>query len=326
MSTSASYSRPETEAFLGAALVIAAVLPFGGPHVGEFLPPLIACCVYLGLYLKRARTLARRGTPVGRWRIFSFTTGVLLVTIVQIGPLDSLGDQVLLAHMVQHIIIGDVCSLLIVLGVSGPMIAPLLRIRVTRPIRALAHPVIALILWAADLYAWHLPLLYQLAIRHDLVHALEHACLLWFGILLWAALIGPLPKPRWFNGWARLSYVIGVRTVGAVLGNLLIWVQTLLYPVYRASDASRGLNPLSDQNVAGGIMMVEQMVLTAGLLTWLFIRWLRQEGERQELLDLAARQSIELSDERASRAAESGSAARLRDRLLQPRGTETTRP
>jgi cytochrome c oxidase assembly factor CtaG len=263
---------------------------------------------------------------VGSWRIVSFTTGVLLVTIVQIGPLDSLGDQVLLAHMVQHIIIGDVCSLFIVLGITGPMVAPLLRLRVTRPIRALAHPVIALVLWALDLYAWHLPLLYQLAIRHDLVHALEHACLLWFGILLWAALIGPLPKPRWFNGWARLSYVIGVRTAGAVLGNVLIWVQTLLYPVYRASDAGRGLNPLSDQNVAGGIMMVEQMVLTAGLLTWLFIRWLRQEGDRQELLDLAARQSIELSDERASRAAESGGAARLRDRLLQPRGSDPARP
>jgi cytochrome c oxidase assembly factor CtaG len=310
----------------GHVLWPASVLPFGGAHLGEFLPPLIACCVYLALYLKRARTLARRGSGVGSWRIVSFTTGVLLVTIVQIGPLDSLGDQVLLAHMAQHIIIGDVCSLFIVLGITGPMVAPLLRLRVTRPIRALAHPVIALVLWALDLYAWHLPLLYQLAIRHDLVHALEHACLLWFGILLWAALIGPLPRPRWFNGWARLSYVIGVRTAGAVLGNVLIWVQTLLYPVYRASDSGRGLNPLSDQNVAGGIMMVEQMVLTAGLLTWLFIRWLRQEGERQELLDLAARQSIELSDERASRAAESGGAARLRDRLLGPRGSDPARP
>lgn len=295
----------------------ATTLPFGGAHLGEFLPPLIVSCLYLALYLRRARTLSNRGAPVGGWRITSFTTGVLLLTIVQIGPLDALGDQVLLAHMAQHIIIGDICSLFVVLGITGPMIAPLLRLRITRPIRSLAHPVIALILWAANLYAWHLPVLYQLAIRHDLVHALEHACLLWFGVLLWAALLGPLPKPGWFNGWARLSYVIGVRTVGTVLGTVLIWVQTVLYPVYRASDASRRLNPLSDQNVAGGIMMVEQMILTAGLLAWLFFRWLRQEGERQDLLDLATARQIELSDERAARAAAAGRASRLRERLLE---------
>jgi cytochrome c oxidase assembly factor CtaG len=297
-------------------LVISVVLSTIGPHPREFNPPLIGCCVYLALYLKRARTLARRGAPVGTWRMVSFATGVLLVTVVQVGPFDSLADQILFVHMLQHIVIGDVCSLFIVLGISGPMIAPLLRIRTTRPIRRLAHPVIALVLWAADLYAWHLPLLYQLAIRHDLVHALEHACLLWFGILLWAALIGPLPKPRWFTGWARISYVIGVRVAGAILANVLIWAQTVFYPVYRASDAARGLNPLSDQNFAGGIMMVEQVILTALLLGWLFFRWLKQEGERQELLDLAAERHVELSDERAARAAAAGRAARLREQIL----------
>jgi putative membrane protein len=295
--------------------LIATALPFGGAHLGEFLPPLIACCVYVALYIRRARTLARRGAGLGSWRIVSFMAGVTLVTAVQVGPFDSLADQILFVHMVQHIIIGDICSLLIVLGVSGPMIAPLLRLRLTRPIRVLTHPVLALVLWATDLYAWHLPLLYQLAIRHDLVHALEHACLLWFGLLLWAALIGPLPKPNWFTGWAKLWYVIGVRVFGAILANVFIWTQTVFYPVYRASDASRGLNPLSDQNVAGGVMMVEQVVLTACLLGWLFLRWIKQDAARQELLDFASSHRIELSDARAARAAASGSTERLRERL-----------
>lgn len=302
---------------LNRALVAGAALPFSGAHLGEFLPPLLACCAYLLLYLRRARTLASRGVPVDSWRAVSFTTGVVLVGVVQIGPFDSLADQILVVHMAQHIILGDICSLFIVLGVSGPMLAPLLRIRVTRPIRRLAHPVVALILWALDLYAWHLPVLYQLAIRVDLVHALEHACLLWFGILLWAALIGPLPKPRWFTGWARISYVVVVRVLGGVLGNVLIWLQTDFYPVYRASDAARGLNPLSDQNLAGALMMVEQMVLTAVILGWLFFRWLRQEGERQDLLDLASQRDVELSEERAARAAVSGAGARLRAQLLE---------
>ena len=284
-------------------------------HVGESLPPLLACMAYLVLYFTRTRELAREGRPVARWRVFSFVTGVVLLAAVQVGPADTLADEVLVAHMVQHIVIGDLCSLLIVLGLTGTVIQPLLHIRATRPLRRLAHPGLALLLWAMNLYAWHLPLFYQLAIRHDLVHALEHASLLWFGTLLWLALIGPLPKPAWFSGWGELGYVVGVRLIGAVLANVLIWAQTVFYPIYRETDAARGLNPLSDQNAAGGVMMVEQVILTTVLLGWLFYRFAIREEERQSLLDLAARRGVKLTDERAARAAAAGASARLRERV-----------
>ncbi len=288
-----------------------------GLHLGEFIPPLIATVAYLYLYSLRARRLARERRPIATWRIVSFATGVLLVASVQIGPLDTLADSVLVAHMLQHIVIGDIASLLIVLGLTGPVIQPLLHVRATRPLRTLAHPLLAVALWAVNLYAWHLPLLYQLAIRHDLIHALEHTCLLWFGALLWLGLIGPLPKPTWFAGWGALGYLVAVRFVGAILANVLIWTQTVVYPVYKTSDAARGLNALSDQNLAGGIMMVEQIILSTLLLGWLFYRFARQDEERQALLDLAAARGIELSDERASRAARSGTTQRLRERLIQ---------
>jgi cytochrome c oxidase assembly factor CtaG len=253
---------------------------------------------------------------VPRWRAVCFVSGAVLMTVVQLPPCDGLADQVLMAHMTQHILIGDVASLLIVLGLTGPILQPLLHIRATRALRRLSHPIIALTLWAVDLYVWHLPLLYQLAIRHDLVHALEHACLLWFGTLLWLALIGPLPKPRWFRAWWGVGYVILVRFAGALLANVLIWAQTVFYPIYRATDAARGLNPLSDQNVAGGIMMVEQVLLTTALLGWLFYRLAIQDDERQKLLDLARERGIELSEDRAERAAAAGAAPRLRERLV----------
>ena len=293
-----------------------------GLHLGEFLPPLLAGVFYLFLYLRRARTLARRGTPAGRAHQLAFVSGALLTTLVQLPPIDSLADSVLIAHMVQHIVIGDVASLLLVLGLTGPILAPLLRIPITRPLRRLASPLVALALWAFDLYVWHLPLLYQTAIRHDLVHALEHACLLWFGTLLWLAVLGPLPKPRWFSNWARLGYVVVIRFSGAVLANVLIWAQTVFYPVYRASDAARGLNPLSDQNLAGAIMLVEQMLLTVGLLAWLFFRAAHQDEDRQALLELAARGGAPLTERRAALAASAGSADRLRARILTARQSE----
>jgi len=285
-------------------------------HLGEFLPPLVACVVYLVLYERRVRTLARRGMPVAGWRRAVFAAGAVLVTVVQLPPVDGLADSILMMHMAQHILIGDVASLLIVLGLTGPVLRPLLQIRPTRPLRRLSHPIVALVLWTLDLYIWHVPLLYQAAIRYDLIHALEHACLLWFGMLLWLALIGPLPKPVWFSNWARLGYVVAVRFLGALLANALIWAQEVFYPVYRASDAARGLNPLSDQNVAGAIMMLEQMILTVLLLAWLFFRFARQAEERQQLLDLAAERGVPLSERRATLAAEADSSELLRERLL----------
>ncbi len=292
------------------------VIAAGDLHLGEFGPPLIACAVYSLAYGVRAHTLAREGRPLAHWRIEVFYAGVLMLTLVQIGPLDSLADSVLIAHMAQHILIGEIASFLVVLGLTGPLLAPWLALRISRPLRSLGHPVVALALWTFDLYAWHLPLLYQLAVRHDLIHALEHTCLFWFGFLLWFSLLGPLPKPRWFGNWAKLGYVMGVRFVGAVLANILLWTQQVIYPVYRASDARRGLNPVSDQNLAGGIMMIVQMVLTVLLLGWLFYRAAAQDEHRQQLLDLAADRGIALSDERATRAAAGGGAGRLRERLL----------
>jgi cytochrome c oxidase assembly factor CtaG len=253
---------------------------------------------------------------VPTWRIASFVFGVTTMTVVQIGPLDTLSDQVLVAHMAQHIFIGDIASLFVVLGLTGPVLAPLLHFRLTRPLRILASPGIALTLWALNLYGWHVPFMYQAAINHDLVHAAEHICFFWSGCLLWLALIGPLPKPAWFTGWAKLLYVIAVRFVGAVLANVLIWSQTVFYPVYNSTDHARGLNPLSDQNLAGGLMMVEEILLTTLILAWMFYLFAKQDEDRQELMDWAAEHGIELSDARAARAAASGQTDRLRERLL----------
>lgn len=286
-------------------------------HIGEFAPPVLASLVYLFAYRRRAGTLAAEGRAVSRWRAASFVAGVVLVAVVQLPPCDGLADSLLAAHMIQHIVIGDIASLFIVLGLTGPLLAPVLRTRPSRALRHLSHPLVAVVLWAVNLYAWHLPILYQLAIEHDLVHALEHACMLWFGSLLWLSVIGPLPKPRWFTGWWELGYVILVRFLGAVLANAFIWAQTLFYPIYRSPDVARGLSPLSDQSLAGGVMMVEQVFLTTILLGWLFQRWARRAEDTQSLLDLAAARGRPLPDERAARAARSGQAARLRQRLAE---------
>ena len=237
-----------------------------------------------------------------------------MLAVVQLPPFDALGDQVLIVT-IQHIIIGDIASLLVVFGLTGPVLQPLLHIRVTRPLRAMASPVVALLLWTVDMYVWHLPLLYQLAIRHDLVHAAEqHVLLVRGAFVAWP--YRSAPEAALVRQLGTASLHRRGEVIGGILGNVLIWTQTVVYPVHKPSDAARGLNPLSDQNLAGAVMMVEQMFLTILLLGWLFYRFALQDEQRQALLDLATKRGVELSDDRAARAAAAGTSERLRERLL----------
>jgi len=285
---------------------------WGGPEA--ILLPLVLLA-YWWPYARRSRSLAAQGRPVPRWRRACFASGLVVIAIALSPPIGYLSDQLLAFHMVEHLLIGDIGALLLVLGLTGPLIAPLLRIRAVDRLRVLAHPLVAVPLWAADLYLWHLRSAYQLALRHDLVHAIEHACFLGFGMAMWLALLGPLPKPAWFNNFARLSYIIAVRLIGTVLANVFLWSGTVFYPYYAAGERHFGVGALADQSTAGAVMMVEESILTLGLFCWLFLRAARESEERQALLDYSNAHRLGLSEERAGRAVAAGQGERLRRRL-----------
>jgi len=272
------------------------------------------------LYARRVRTLALGGHPVPGWRQASFYSGFVVIGAA-LTSLGSASQDLLYVHMIEHLLLGDIASLLIVLGLTGPLLAPVLRIRVFDRLRALSHPLVAFPLWAVDLYAWHLPALYQAALRHSGVHALEHAMFLGFGINMWMCLFGPLPTPSWFGNLGRLIYIIAVRLTGTVLGNIFLWSGTIFYPFYIHGDAVYHISPLADQNIAGAIMMVEESILTLVLFCWLFLRTARESEERQDLLDFAHSRGQELTEARAARAVAAGRGAELRRRLNDGPGT-----
>jgi putative membrane protein len=236
------------------------------------------------VYAKRARTLALERQPVPRWRQACFYSGVLAIAIALVA-LAGAGRELVMAHMAQELLLGDVAALLLVLGLSGPLIEPLLRIRAFDRLRVLAHPLIAFPLWVVNLYAWHLRVFYEAALHHPGVNALEQLMLLALGINMWMCLLGPLPMPSWFGNAAKLAYVIAVRVSGAVLANLLMWSGTLFYSYYSSGDAARHISPIADQNLAGAIMMIEQSALTLGLLCWLYLRSAHHAEQRQDQLD-----------------------------------------
>jgi putative membrane protein len=266
------------------------------------------------LYALRVNRLRRTPRAVPGIRQASFYGGLLLI-IVTLTMTGSISDELFAAHMAEHLAIGDIGALLLVLGLTGPLLAPVLRIRFFDRLRLLAHPLVAFPLWAVNLYLWHLVGPHEAAVRHEGLHALQHMSFVVFGANMWMALLGPLPKPAWFGNLAKLVYVIAVRLTGAILGNVFVFGGHAFYDVYAAGERAHGISALGDQNAAGAIMMIEGSFLTIGLFAWLFARTAREGEERQELLDLARARGIELSDARAARAVAAGRGAELRRRI-----------
>jgi cytochrome c oxidase assembly factor CtaG len=266
------------------------------------------------LYARRVRTLAATSHPVPGWRQACFYGGFVVIA----AALTSLGkksQELLYMHMIEHLLLGDIAALLIVLGLTGPLLAPILKIGFFDRLRRLSHPAVAFPLWAVDLYVWHVPAFYQAALRHASVHGVEHAMFLGFGVNMWMCLFGPLPMPQWFGNLGRLLYIVAVRLTGTVLGNIFLWSGTVFYPFYLHGDAAAHISPLADQNLAGAIMMVEESILTLGLFCWLFLRAANEGEERQNLLDFARANGLELSEQRAARAVSAGRGSELRRRL-----------
>ncbi len=291
-------------------LPIAHVTGIFGPL--ELAPLIVAAA----LYAKRASTLSARGRPVPLWRQICFASGLLVIAVALVSPIGDLAEQLVIAHMTEHLLLGDIGSLLLVLGLTGPLLQPILAIRTFDRLRILAHPAVAFPLWAINLFLWHAPPLYDAAYGTAPIHALEHTTFIFFGCLMWMPVFGPLPMPQWFTAGWKVGYIIAVRFTGAVLGNVLMWSGTVLYTIYAPGERHWGISPLADQSTAGVVMMVEGTFLALGLLAWVFFEAAREGIEKQRLLDLAQDRGVALDEARAQRAVAAGQGALLEQRIM----------
>ncbi len=238
------------------------------------------------LYYRRAATLAARGSPVERWRRLSFGLGLTLAFLADASPIHALGEQqFLFMHMIQHILLGDLAPLCMVAGLNGPLLRPVLALPAVIRLRFLTHPLVAFPIWAANLLLWHLPVAYGAALHHSGVHAVQHLLFFTCGALMWAPVVEVLPGPEWFGSGIKLGYIVAVRLVETVLGNVFLWSGGVFYKTYEHPVDRWGISARTDQGIAGGLMMLEGSLVTLGALAWLFLRWARESEERQRLLE-----------------------------------------
>lgn len=234
-------------------------------------------------YAVRVRRLGGR---VPAWRVWSFAAGATIAVLAIVSPIDHIGERDLFwVHMLQHVLLGDIAAVLLVMGITGPVIQPLLKNPLLLRARAITHPAVALPLWAANLFVWHLRGLYELSLRNEYVHALEHVSFVAFGMAMWSPVLETLPAPAWFGTGAKLIYVTVVRAVTAVLGNIFWFSGFVFYPAYDVADPRFGISALEDQVHAGSVMMAETTLLTSITLIWLFFRLARESDDRQQLIE-----------------------------------------
>jgi cytochrome c oxidase assembly factor CtaG len=243
------------------------------------------------LYLRALRILRRRGVDVPAGQVVCWHIAMSCWVVGLLSPLDPLGDEVLSAHMAQHLLIADIAAPFALAGVRNPMLAfylprrALVGLARTHWLRSAFHflhqPLVAGPLWVLVVYTWHLSLLFEGAERHPLVHALQHMSFIGAAVLLWWPVLEPKRRRMPGELW-KIPYIFGARLSTMFLAMGFLFARSPLYEgVYGAADR-HGLTWRADQQTAGGFMMVLDILIMVGSLCWLFWRAAQDDVRKEE--------------------------------------------
>ncbi|MBA2347607.1 MAG: cytochrome c oxidase assembly protein [Solirubrobacterales bacterium] len=255
-----------------------------------FAPGPIALIV-LVTYLYVRRWSAVRADPrtrdVSVGRLVAFLGAMLVLGAALISPLDRLGEQLFLMHMVQHVLILDLVPILLMLSLTKGLMRPITRRVQVLERRAgfLAHPGFAVVLYVVTMAVWHIPALYDLALENRNVHVLEHILFLNAGLLYWWHLLSPIRSRISIGPFGPVVYMLVTKLFVSFIGIAITFAPTTLYDFYARAPRVWGLTEGDDQAVAGAIMAIEQSVVMGIALAYLFVRALAEsekESEREE--------------------------------------------
>lgn len=231
---------------------------------------LISLLLAEGLYLRAVRVLSARGYDVPGWQQAAWHAAVVITGIGLLSPLDGLADDLLSAHMAQHLLIADISAPLFLVGLRSPVYAFLLprpalvavarRQRLRRIFRAVRRPLVAIPVFALILYGWHFSFMFEAALDSVPVHILQHWSFVFGSVLVWWA---PLePKRRRLHGelW-KIGHILGARLTGMFLGMAFLIMRSPAYGHYADSAREHGLKPITDQQIAGGMMVALDVIV-----------------------------------------------------------------
>ncbi len=239
------------------------------------------------IYTRGMVSFSRRrgGLDAAQWRrARCFGAGLVSVAVALISPLDALSGALFSAHMLQHIVLVGIAAPLLALGFPlGPLLLGLPAHWDQRVGRwwqgqrwlqtvwqALTHPLVAWTVQAVTLWLWHIPTLYQQALTHEWLHAVEHLSFVATALLFWWIVVDRSRRPQ-ANPLLTIGLLFGTALHSGLLGVLITFARQPWYPLYTITGAAWGLTALSDQQLAGVLMWVPTgFVYLGGALTVLY--------------------------------------------------------
>ena len=233
---------------------------------------LLGSIIYLRGWWQLHRRLPRR---FGARRLIAFQSGMLTLFLALVSPLHELAEKLLQFHMIQHLFLMMVVPPLLLLGAP---ILPLLRglprpalryglrqLFSSRAFKRLANfftdPLVCLLAFTVSNVAWHVPALYELALRSEFWHAVQHICFFGTGLLFWWPVVQPWPSRLRWPRWTMIPYLLFADIQNTALSAFLIFSERVLYPTYAAVPRLWGISVLDDQTAAGVIMWVPGSVI-----------------------------------------------------------------
>ena len=271
-----------TSLWSGAVAPVGVAIPV---RAGWTFEPIVvlALVAYVALYVARWRRARAQGgaraAPVGR--LVLWCTGVLTLFAALVSPIDELGEQLASLHMVQHLLIADIAPICLTLGLTKWILRPITRRihRIERAAGPFGHPAFGVVAYVGAMWLWHVPALYDAALRHPIVHTLEHLSFGGAGLLYWWHLLSPIRSRLRLGGLGPPLYMASTKLIVGFLGILLAFSPDLLYSFYDSGGTRWGLSALDDQHVAGLIMALEQSIVMGIALAYLFARMLAESEE-----------------------------------------------
>jgi putative membrane protein len=211
----------------------------------------------------------------------TFYSALALIFLSLNGWLHDLSDSYLFsAHKVQHLVLTLVAPPMLVLGTPGWMLRPALRWPVVGPIaRRITTPARCFVIFNVVLVAWHLPPMYELAMRHHPVHIVQHLCFMTAAVLMWWPVLSPLPELPRLSYPAQMLYLFLLSIPMSIVAVCIGYADSLLYPSYASAARIWGITPMQDQMLGALIMWIPGGLFFFAIISVVFYKWQQMEGD-----------------------------------------------
>jgi len=213
-------------------------------------------------------------------RRFSYYAALVVMFFSLNGWLHDLSDTYLFsAHMLQHLLLAFAVAPLMIIGVTGDMLRPVLRLRGVGPLaRWISAPTRCFAVFNIVVAAWHLPPLYNYALAHHGVHIMQHLTLLVASVLMWWPVLSPLPELPRLSYPGQMLYLFLLSIPMAIVAVYIAYSDGILYPAYARAARVWGITPMNDQLIGGLVMWIPGGLFFYSIISVVFYRWQQRGG------------------------------------------------